>query len=860
MANLSIVTPTALQYDGRITYSEGKSRKTVSWTNKEALWSNFIDKLSKPVRTKETYREYLALPKSDQDDIKDVGGFVGGMIKGGRRKAGNVMNRSMITLDIDFGDDIILDLIEMTFEGAYAIYSTHKHSDERPRLRLVVPLSKNVTSEQYTAVAKKIAEVLGIDYFDDTTYEPHRLMYWPSVSSDGDYVFTYSDAPFTNPDDILGTYTGDWRDPKNWATSSRQEKMYKSMADKQGDPLTKPGLIGTFNRAYDIPSAIETFLSDRYEPAGEGRYTYRGGSTTGGLVLYENGNFAYSHHGTDPTSSKLVNSFDLVRIHLFGAQDDDKDDETPVNRLPSFKSMREFAQKDDAVKRQTIEDKMAEVDSEFDELSGTDAPALDSHNSVGSSKDDAVASMDWLDGVEDDFDALPVETPKKDKGDAEWARKLTLDSSGNIEITISNFILIMQNDPNLKGKIALNEFAMRIIRRGSTPWNKTRHEDDFWTDRDDSGIREYIERIYKLYNRGKMDDAILNVGQLNAFHPVREYIETLEWDGKKRLETLFHTFLGAEDSDINRTVTRKSFTAGVARVMKPGIKFDYMTVLYGPQGVGKSAILKTMAGDWFSDSLTKVEGKEAYEALQGVWIVEMGELAATKRAENESIKQFISKQHDRFRVAYGKHTEDFPRQCVFFGTSNDETFLKDTTGNRRFWPITVAKVKPERHWSSLTQEEIDQIWAEAKYYYEQGENLFLDDADEAVMKEIQASHTEENPWEALIREYLNHYIPRDWSKMSLVDRRAHLETSKDDPIYKEQVAEGSFIPRQYTSAIELWVEALGNEKSKFKNYEQRQINDILKNLDGWSVYSGSKTGKKRVDDMYGVQKVYEREV
>lgn len=798
-----------LVHDGAVSIATASSRESVKWANQELLWSDFLQKLTTTVRTKESSAEYNKMTKAQQGKIKDVGGFVGGRLKGGRRKVGHVFNRSLLTLDIDYGTPGMTDIIDMLFGNAYAVYSTHKHTEDAPRIRFIAPLSRVVTEEEYVAVGKKVAEQIGIDYFDDTSYQPHRLMYWPSTSSDAEYVFDFVDAEWLDPDDILAKYD-DWRDPLEWPTSSRQQLDHKRLADKQGDPHEKAGLIGAFCRTYAIEEAIETFLPDKYTKFQDGRYTYVDGSTAGGLIIYEDGKFAYSHHGTDPVSSQLVNAFDLVRLHLFGMQDEDAKPETPVTRLPSYKAMRDFAQKDDGVKEELSKEQLQAAFEEFDE----------------------------------------IEVDEESAKDYKWTRQITRDKEGNIEITVPNLVLVLENDPLLKGKIATNAFSNRLMVTGDVPWRKIMKREN-WTDADDAGLRNYMEKVYEMYNRNKTEDAIKVISEKHKFHPIRDYLDPLEWDGVQRLEKLFVTYLGAEDTELNRAVTRKAFTAAVARVYRPGIKFDYMVTLYGAQGIGKSMILDRMGRDWFSDSLTSVSGKEAFEALQGAWIIEMGELAATKRAEVEAIKGFISKREDRFRVAYGRHTEDFPRQCVFFGTTNDSSFLKDRTGGRRFWPITVHADRVQKHWSTLTDEDIAQLWAEAKHYFKEGESLFLDTGMEADMRKTQEAHTEESPWTGLIQEYLDTLLPEDWEDRDLSERRMFLQDDFGE-------TEGTVL-RDRVCALEVWCECLNNDMKRFPAMDRREINDILRNLDGWKNYDGNQRGTLRFGKIYGLQRAYMRE-
>ncbi len=353
-----------IRHDGSLTIAVGRSRKETDWKNREMLWSDLVDRLSRTNRTGETYAEYKKLPKAQQGQIKDVGGFIGGTLKGGRRKADAVVWRQVITLDIDYAKGDIWASVETMLGCACVMYSTHAHSPTTPRLRLVIPLIRPITPDEYPAVARRIAADLGIDFFDDTTYEPHRLMYWPSTSSDGEYVFKLADETWLDPDTVLARYP-DWKDTSYWPESSRVQQARQKLADKQGDPLAKPGVVGAFCRTYTIQDAIDTFLSDVYGPAGDGRYTFLPGSTAGGLVVYDGDTFAYSHHGTDPVSGRLVNAFDLVRLHKFKELDDEVEPGTPTVKLSSFTAMLEFAEDDEHVQETKRQERLAAAEADF---------------------------------------------------------------------------------------------------------------------------------------------------------------------------------------------------------------------------------------------------------------------------------------------------------------------------------------------------------------------------------------------------------------------------------------------------------------------------------------------------------------
>lgn len=225
-------------YDRKLLIAVGRSRKASLWQNKEFLWSDLLDRLSAPTRTRETTNEYAAMSKADRDNVKDVGGFVGGYLKNGKRNNASVVNRCLVCLDADHADAGLLDDLDVLFINAYALYSTHSHTPERMRLRIIIPLARTVTPDEYAAVSRRIADDLVLTRFDPTTFEPARLMYWPSAPEDGEFVFKHNDAPFLDPDTVLKTYA-DWRDASLWPTTQPMEERMRHTASKQEDPAKK---------------------------------------------------------------------------------------------------------------------------------------------------------------------------------------------------------------------------------------------------------------------------------------------------------------------------------------------------------------------------------------------------------------------------------------------------------------------------------------------------------------------------------------------------------------------------------------------------------------------------------------------
>ncbi len=781
-----------MQYDRLITISTGASRRATMWLAQTLLISDLWEKLKTPARGSETLAEYMQYKKSQQDDLKDIGGFVGGSLSAPRRKAGNISGRDIVTLDLDNipagGTEDVLKRVGALGCG-YCVYSTRKHQPAAPRLRVLIPLDRTVTADEYEPIARRMAEYIGLELADPTTFEASRLMYWPSCCSDSQYAYMAEDKPLLSADGVLATYA-DWHNVTLWPAIPGQAAMTR-LAVKQGDPLAKNGVVGAFCRVYDIHRAMDELLPGIYEAVDNmpGRFTYLGGSTTGGAVLYDEGKFLYSHHATDPCSNRLVNAFDLVRLHKFADKDDDAQPNTPANRLPSFAAMCEYA-----CGLQEVSDLL--------------------------SRERYESAIKDFDGV----NATGAEAPEN------WLALLTKnEQTGAIKATIDNVRIILEHDPLLKDKFALNRFAGRGEVLGVLPWdNQGRRR--LWSDNDISGLYWYLEKVYRINSNGKVDAALSLHANAHSFNEIQDMLESLKgaWDGVPRLDTLFIDYLGAKDTAYNRAVTRKAFTAAVARAMTPGCKFDNMLILAGAQGIGKSTLLDKMSHGWFNDSIRTFEGKEASELLQGVWIVEISELDAFRRTDVARIKQFLSLRFDRFRAAYGRNVEERPRSCVFFGTTNTAEYLQDTTGNRRFWPVDTGEQPPTKNvWRDLDGE-INQIWAEAVMRWQAGEPLFLTGAVEADALEKQEEHRETSGREGIVREFLERKVPDDWAKWPLDKRRL---------FWGGNVQEGyNLVDRDRVCAVEIWVEAFGGQIKEMRNADTRELNAIISALPEWRKY------------------------
>ncbi len=780
--------------------STGNSRMEKRWNNVEMELDEFIERISHTIRTAETVEQYMKMTKAKQDAIKDVGGFVMGKLKGGRRKKDCVEFRSALTLDMDHAMQDIPEQVEMFFDFRCLIYSTHKHTPENPRLRLIIPLSRKVSPDEYVAVARKVAEDIGIEMFDDTTYEPSRLMYWPSTSADGEFIFRDIEGEPLNPDEVLSRYK-DWRDSSEWPVSSRQQNIVQREMRKQADPLSKDGVIGAFCRTYTIEEAISNFIPDVYQPSAmPGRYDYIPADSQAGVVIYE-GKFAYSHHATDPACGKLMNAFDMVRIHRFGEMDEKVSEDTEAAKLPSFTAMSEFAVNDENVKMTIAGERMEKAEKEFSGENG-----------------------DWLKQLE-------------------YEKRSTV-----VKNTLRNLLLILNNDEKLKG-IVFNQLSDGMEIKGEVPWE---HPSRFWRDADDAQLISYVDLTYGTFSARNYDIAVTKVADDRSYHPIREFLASLpEWDRVPRVDTILVDFLGASDNAYVRAVTRKTLCGAIARVMNPGCKFDTMLVLNGPQGKGKSTLISKLCGEWFNDSLllNDTKDKTAAEKLQGYWILEIGELAGLKKTEIETLRGFLSRQNDIYRASFGRRATPHPRQCVFIGTTNAENgYLRDTAGNRRFWPVKTPGDAARASWE-MTEEEIRQIWAEALVRYKEGEPLHLDNELAGMALKEQQIAMEVDEREGMVRDYLEMPLPERWDRMDIFDRRNYICGSEFGGEREPGVRK-----RERVCNMEIWCECFGKERGNLKRQDANEISAIMANIEGWK-----KADNKVRFPIYGIVRGYCRD-
>lgn len=401
---------------------------------------------------------------------------------------------------------------------------------------------------------------------------------------------------------------------------------------------------------------------------------------------------------------------------------------------------------------------------------------------------------------------------------------LARNDKGNTCQTINNCMLVFQRDPLLKGAIRKNELSGKIDIVGNLGWQRTSSS---LTDTDVYQIHWYLEKNYGLKNDRNINKAMNIVASENRYHPIRDCLEKLKWDGQPRIDNLLPRYLGADHDDYTKEIMRLLMMAAIRRVYEPGCKFEIMVCLVGGQGAGKSTFFRFLAinDEWFSDDLKRMDDDNVYRKMQGHWIIEMSEMIATANAKSiEEIKSFLSRQKETYKIPYETHPADRKRQCVFGGSSNTLDFLPlDRTGNRRFVPVMVYPERAEVHIladEQASREYINQMWAEAMEIYRSGNfRLRFSPAMNAYLKAHQKDFMPEDTKAGQILDYLERYS-------------------------------GSMV-----CSKQLYKEALGHDYDEPKQWELREINDIMNNaVTGWRAFSNP----RYFPEPYRRQKGWER--
>ncbi len=331
----------------------------------------------------------------------------------------------------------------------------------------------------------------------------------------------------------------------------------------------------------------------------------------------------------------------------------------------------------------------------------------------------------------------------------DWTARLRRGGSGELKPDIANIVAILEHDTRWSGVLAYCDFSSRVLKRRPPPFRGGAVGE--WTDTDTTRLRVWMSETWRCTPKtSDADEAVLMAAQLNRYHPVREYLEACMWDERPRVDGWLSRYLGAPDTEYTRAVGRYWLIAAVARAMKAPCKADCVLILEGQQGLGKSTALKILGGEWYSDTHFQLGEKDGYSQMVGVWICELSELDSFNKAESTRAKQFFASQEDRYRPPYGRRAVTHPRQCVFAGTTNQDSYLKDPTGNRRYWPVLCTRLDA----AGLARDRA-QLWAEAVDLYLHGARWWPGEDEGGAFGAEQERRYQSDAWEDVIRLFLS---------------------------------------------------------------------------------------------------------
>jgi predicted P-loop ATPase len=804
------------------------------------------------IRTKETVLEYKAGDGDFRLKCKDKGGFIAGSSENNRRDIKSIQTRNMITLDMDYCPQDIISILKekqektQELDFGFFIYSTHSHTPEKPRLRLIAPLSKTITVEKYEPIARVIANSIGMEFFDATTFQVNRIMYFPSVSIDGEYIcedFGLGLLPFLDPDVVLNKYMDyhnieEFQKP-HYIEGLRVDKIESGKT--KNSTKTKYRIVNAFNIEYSIIDAIDKFLSHVYvKEKSKGRYSFIGGESKSGLVIL-NDQYAYSHHATDPAQGKLLNAFDIVRIHMFGKRDTDITEQLEYEKYDKSSSFS------------------AMVDYIRDEL-----PNVMKH----------MPEMKKIEKHLEEFETGKIEVEPYSVEAKDW--RLTLEFTGKKEdrhpkSCARNIKIIFENDEYFKDLFYYDSLKDAICFDRTPSWNKEKKKGDLVNDEDDSEIRVYLNSVYTISGKDLIYDSVVHQAHKKRVHPIRTFFANLQdWDGKPRIEEIFCTLYDIVPNAYYREASKSWWVGIIQRIMCPGSKYDMMLVICGEQGVGKSQLGKSIATLYWNGPMTHIDSqpnffgddelpfdkKDAYEQLGGIMIYEMPEFEKYYRKSDAStVKSFLSKTSDKYRKSYGRRVAEYKRQCVFIATTNDLRPLRDRTGNRRFLPFYArlprnqSRLYETRYWNEETR---NQCFAEAIYYYYKGYNPMSKFSPEAtrIWDELNDKATIENDSLPIVEMYLNNSFPINFFNYNILDmKKYYSETvtfSYDGiPIVREK--------RTEFSLKEVFCIAFNQDISRTPDYLMReQIENAFDKL------GFLKQTYRRSQGVFGQQTVYKK--
>lgn len=719
-------------------------------------------------------------------DKKDCGGYVAAAFKGTRRLKTDVLERWAITLDADSARaSLPSDVEDLGIEAV--IHTTFSSTPDKLRYRVIIPLTSAMTPKDYTAVANGLIHTLGRDQFDMGSIQAERLMFWPSYNpgqpDDAYEWYWVNEGKTADPEDLIAVFYKAPEGPARFVDHTSPESPR--------DPYSLPGVVGAFNRVYDFWDAVEKFDLP-YEDREDGRIHLVGAKSVSGIVELQPGVY-YSHHAKDPAYGMACSVFDIVAAHKYPELAKDVAPGTPLNLRPAAKAFEQDCQKDKTVMRELLGDAFADLTEEGENLSWI--AALDRH-------------------------------PK----------------TGKATVCAENIRLLRDNDPVLS-QLAHNELTMTSVVVGDLPWRKVRPGiTDIFTEGDLSELELYLALKYNMELMGQRRIITLVEAQYQTrkFHPIREAIENTVWDGTPRLETCWP---GVAHNEYTRMAARRVMCGAVARLFEPGTKTDFMPILQGGEGLGKSWWIQRMALGGFTD-LGAIGSKDTTLKLMRSWIAVADEGFALRKSDADAFKEFVTRTHDIVRLPYGRTTGAYPRQYVIWGAVNDEVFLRRQEGNRRY---LVIEVEDKCDFERYSEEYVLQIWAEAKVLWERGERLYLDDHDSQLAAAAREPHLEEDTLAGAVEKFLSTPVPADWEQMSTSERKIFLANAD------EGLDQGvKYI--EYVCSADILELVMGVQYGRHSRIELMEAGRAIQRVPGWE---NSESLSRRTKN-YGRQRMRRR--
>lgn len=743
------------------------------WRNEETNLLALYTKLGTPAVGADSYVEYMRKPKRERDRLKDVGAFVGGALVDDVRKTGHVQGRDLLTLDIDnLTPDSLQDLIDRLNElgKGYCMYSTRKHDPNAPRIRLLLPLKETMTEEEYEPCARYVARTLDptMKIFDPTTFQSQRAMYLPSICKGAPYLYKAADRPLWDGYSYLAFE--DWGDVFAWPRCPAEDRSKIRAAAKQQNPLEKSGPVGRFCKVYDIPSVIDTYLSDVYTPCdtADDRYTYTLGSSYGGAVMYENGLFLYSNHATDPACGQLCNAFDLVRIHKYGELDNNAAAGTPVAKLPSWKAMLQLVDEDKLCQEQAHRERVESLTLDFEQCEPVEGDILPKEDPFDPWQDAPEAptsggELAVTEGPENPGCGLQALIPANRDVEQIKERLVALEEQSDAKLTSD----MVECALNIQGAyIGYNVISKRLETYGLPK------KYECYTDPVDACATCASDFLRRNSINASVDACasyIKGLAERNSFNPVVQWLRSEPWDGKDRWPWVYG-ILGVTE-DRYKTYIRKWFLQSVALAHNDDahpIPGDGALVLQGAQGAGKTLFFRKFAYDtkWFKEgAYIDITNKDTLIKATGGWICELGELDSTIKKEQASLKAFLTASEDEIRVPFGRSAIRTARRTSFCATVNPADFLRDETGSRRFWVVPVTDIDRDTL-LTVDKNEIRQVWLQTyDEWFWNPEGYHLTAEESRIMQdENTREFSKKARYEEELMDFFDYDLPEDkWS-------------------------------------------------------------------------------------------------